>query len=183
MAYSETETKTGQPETSTSSAQLGSTYTGSQPGTQLKQEAKETVGELKQEMLRLKEDAQHRGKALFEGQRRAAADEIGGMVEALRKTAHELDEEHRVSTANLVGRTADSLDRVAKTLRDQDFRTLVRQVEGYARQHPGIFFGGSIIAGLLLARFLKSSSESRGYGYTSRYSPSERRETESRYVF
>jgi hypothetical protein len=133
-------------------------------GSRTEQEARETAGELKEEARRLAEEAKHRGQALFEGQRLAAADEIGGMVDALRKTAHDLEGEQRRSTANFAYRAAESLDRLAGTLRNRDLRSLIGQGEAYARRHPGMFFGGSVITGLLLARFLKSSSERAGYG-------------------
>jgi hypothetical protein len=175
MAYSEMET----PARHTSGSETR--REAKETAGEVKQAADELKGEVKQEVQRLTEEARQRGQALFEGQRLAAADEIGGMVSALRKTAHELEEEHRPSTANLMGRAAESLDRVAGTLRDRDFRALFGQVENYARQHPGMFFGGSVIAGLLLARFLKSSSE--GQYRTSPYAPSERRRSESEYVF
>jgi hypothetical protein len=148
MAYSESETE----------------YQAKETAGEVKQAAGELQGEMKEEARRLAGEAKQRGQALFEGQRRAAADEIGGMVEALRKTARELDQEQRPSTANLVGRAAETMDRLASNLRDQDFRALYGRVEGYARQHPGLFFGGSLVAGLVMARFLKSSSENRHRG-------------------
>lgn len=148
---------------------------------EVKHEAQQAAGEMKQEMQHLTEEAKERGRALFEGQRRAAADEIGGMVEALRRTQQDLDREQKPSTSELVGRAASALDRLAGTVRTQDFRRLFGEVEGYARQHPGLFFGGSIAAGLLLARFLKSSAE--GQPYASRPGSSGRSWRESRQVF
>jgi hypothetical protein len=121
-------------------------------------------GEARDEARRLADEAQRRGAALFEGQRHAAADEIGGMAGALRKAASQLDAERRPSTASLAGRAADSLDRLASGLREHDLRALAGQAEGYARQHPGLFFAGSVAAGLLLARLLKSSAEHPGTG-------------------
>jgi hypothetical protein len=183
MAHIETETTTGRRDISSSPGLHGGMSYEKESAT--KHEAMETAGEVKQEAQRMTEEAKQRGKALFEGQRRAAADEIGGVVNALRKTANDLDMEHRASTATLIGRAADSLDRVAGTLRERDFRTLIGQVEGYARQHPGMFFGGSVIAGLLLARFLKSSAES-SYDTSmprSSHTSSGRRRSESDYVF
>jgi hypothetical protein len=176
MAYSETESTTGRSTGSETRHEAQKTVG------EVKHEAREAAGEMKQEMQHLTQEARERGKALFEGQRRAAADEIGGMVQALRKTQQELDREDKPSTSELVGRAASALDRVAGTLRNQDFRGLVGQVESYARQHPGMFFGGSVVAGLLLARFLKSSAE--GQPYASRYrGASGRQWQESRPVF
>lgn len=165
MAYSESQTE----------------YQAKQTAGEVKQAAGELQGEMKEEAQRLAGEAKQRGQALFEGQRRAAADEIGGMVEALRKTAHELDQEQRPSTANLVNRAAESMDRLATNIRDQDFRALYGKAEGYARQHPGLFFGGSLVAGLVMARFLKSSSEGRQRGSSHASTGRGRYETGSAY--
>lgn len=78
------------------------------------------------------------------------------MADALRRTAQNLDSEQRPTSAQWVGRAADSLDRIA--LSPQDARALLGQVEDYARQHPGLFFGGSVAAGVVLARFLKATA-------------------------
>lgn len=164
MAYSESELTTGRGTGSETKREAQQTVG------EVKHEAEQAAGEMKQEMQHLTQEAKERGKALFEGQRRAAADEIGGMVNALRRTQQELDQEQKPSTSELVGRAANALDRVAGTLRNQDFRALFGQVEGYARQHPGMFFGGSVVAGLLLARFLKSSAEGQPYAASHRSS-------------
>ncbi|WP_176225426.1 hypothetical protein [Methylomagnum ishizawai] len=80
------------------------------------------------------------------------------MADALRRTAQNLDSEQRPASAQWVGRAADSLDRIAGNLSPQDARALLGQVEDYARQHPGLFFGGSVAAGVVLARFLKATA-------------------------
>jgi len=51
------------------------------------------------------------------------------------------------------------VDRVSRYLRDKDLPALVRDTEGFARRHPDLFLGGSLVAGVLLARFLKSSAD------------------------
>lgn len=124
-------------------------------------QAKETAREARHEMHQLKEEAKERGKALFEGQKHTAADEIGGMANALRRTAQQLNEQDQPSTAHYAERAADALGNVASTLRDRDFGSLIKQTEDFARRQPGIFFGGSVVTGFLLARFLKSSSTNR----------------------
>jgi hypothetical protein len=129
-------------------------------------------------MNRFGEEVKARSKSLFEGQRRAAAEEIGSMVNALHRTVQELNQQDQSATAHYIERAASSLERVAGSIRDQDLRTLVRQMEGAARRNPGMFFGGSLVAGFIVARFLKSSAEGGEIGT----GPAERRRTESRYV-
>jgi hypothetical protein len=188
MALSETETTVNRPTTPTGTGYTGTRRVGEetpgQPGSDIEREARATAGEIKQEMQNLKEEAKQRGKTLVENQREAAAGELRGMVEALRRTAREMDQQDRHTTAGYINRAATTLDRVAGSLRDQDLRSLAGQVQGYARQHPGLFFGGSVLVGFLLARFLKSSAGSAEFGqdYPSGYRPGEYRRTGSRYV-
>ncbi|BBL77393.1 hypothetical protein MishRS11D_44910 (plasmid) [Methylomagnum ishizawai] len=131
---------------------------GGTAGAEAWREAQGAASEIKQQAQRLADEARQRGAALFEGQRQAAAAELGGMVDALRRTAQNLGSEQRPAPAQWVGRAADSLDRIAGNLRQQDARALLGQVEDYARQHPGLFFGGSVAAGVLLARYLKATA-------------------------
>ena len=44
-------------------------------------------------------------------------------------------------------------------LRERDLEGLLEDVEQFARRRPEVFLAGTFLAGLLLARFLKSSGE------------------------
>jgi len=52
--------------------------------------------------------------------------------------------------------------KAASHFKEKDLGDLVHDAEGFARRHPDLFLGGSLIAGVLVARFLKSSAERRG---------------------
>ncbi|BBA36747.1 uncharacterized protein sS8_4824 [Methylocaldum marinum] len=129
--------------------------------TDVRTEAKQAAGEMKHEMQRLKDEARQRGESLLKGQRDAAASEIGGMAEALHKAAQQLNQQEQSTTARYVDRAAEALDKMVYTLREGDLRSMVKKTEDFARRNPGIFFGGSVLVGLMLTRFLKSSAERR----------------------
>jgi hypothetical protein len=59
-----------------------------------------------------------------------------------------------------IRRAAAELESVSETVRRRDVRELVRNVQEFARQNPTVFIGASILAGIVLVRFLKSSSQS-----------------------
>ncbi len=61
----------------------------------------------------------------------------------------------------LAERAARQVDRAAVYLRRSEMRDVVRDVEDLARRRPAAFVGGTFAAGLLLARFFKSSAERR----------------------
>jgi len=184
MANVDTDLGTTKPPSSTQSGTgMGTTPSGSESemrSSDIKTEAKEAAGEIKHEVQRLKEEAKQRGESLFKGQRNAAASEIGGMAEALHQTAQQLNERQQSTTASYVDRAAGALDRMVDTLREGDLRTLIDKTENFARRNPGVFFGGSVLVGLMLSRFLKSSAERREP--ESAYGSTERMGAESRYT-
>jgi len=181
MANVDTDLGTNKPPSQTQSdTGMGSTGSSEMRSPDVRTEAKEAAGEIGQEMQRLKQEAKQRGESLFKGQRNAAASEIGGMAEALHRTAQQLNEREQSTTASYVDRAAGALDRMVDTLREGDLRSMMRQTENFARRNPGVFFGGSVLVGLMLSRFLKSSAERReaepAFGST------ERMGAESRYT-
>jgi hypothetical protein len=90
-----------------------------------------------------------------------AAERLGGLAGALRDTAHRLQEEDAEGFGRYADRAAEQLERFSSYLRDHDLRGFVRDTETFARRRPDLFLGGSFLAGLALARFLKSSAPER----------------------
>jgi hypothetical protein len=102
-------------------------------------------------------DARDRaGSSLSEG-RRQAAEQIGGIGGALRRTSEQLRGEDQARFADVADSVGRQLDRAAGYLRDSDGRTIVRDIERLARRQPALVFAGAFALGLVAARFLKSS--------------------------
>lgn len=88
-------------------------------------------------------------------------DDAAGRLDALSGALH--DGAQRLGTeddvlARYANTAADGVDRLSRYLRESDPEALLRDVEGFARRRPELFVGGTFVAGLLLARFLKSTS-------------------------
>lgn len=103
--------------------------------------------------------AKEKGRSMFEEQKDSALGQVGSVAHAIRNTANNLQGEGQDQTARYVQMIADQLESLGGRLREKDLDTLVRDAESYARRSPGTFLVGSAVAGFLLARFLKSSSE------------------------
>ncbi len=146
--------------------------------TEVKAEARKTAGEIKHEMQRLKNEIKQRGESLFKEQRKAAAAEVGDIAEALHRTAQQLSERDHSTSARYIDRAAEALDRMVDSVREGDLRTVLRKTEDFARRNPGVFFGGSVLVGLMLSRFLKSSAERRA----TEHGATERMEAGTRYT-
>ena len=104
------------------------------------------------------DDAKSSAQAKLTEQKDAAADGIGSVAGALRDAADKTDGTDRHAFAGLAGSAADGLERLSGTLRSKDVATMVRDVEGFAREQPLAFFGLAVAAGFLGVRFLKASN-------------------------
>jgi hypothetical protein len=120
-----------------------------QVGKQAKQDTRETL-----------DKARNQVQSMLAEQKQSAAGQVEGLARALRKTAEQLDAQDQSPVARYVERAAERLDQLGGTLRDRDIESLAMQVQDFARRQPGVFLGGAVAAGFLVARFLKSSSPS-----------------------
>jgi hypothetical protein len=85
-----------------------------------------------------------------------AAYRLDSLKEALHEGASRLGSEED-ALARYAHWAAEGVDRLARYLRESHPEDLLRDVESFARRRPELFVGGSFVAGLLLARFMKSS--------------------------
>jgi gas vesicle protein len=147
-------------ETSTSGTSSGSRprSTSRQSTSRSRDEAQEsTTGTIGTRGMvdRVKEGA----AARLEAQKDRATEGLNTVAEAVRKTTETLRSEQHDTAARFVGQAADQLQRLSTQLRQKDVTELVDEAARLARRQPAIFVGLSFAAGLLTARFLKSSQE------------------------
>lgn len=107
-------------------------------------------------------DARDRAGSTLSQSRQQAAEQIGGIGGAFRRTSETLREEDQARFADVADTVARQIDRVADYLRDSDGRTIARDLESLARRQPALVFAGAFTIGVLAARFLKSSSPRYG---------------------
>jgi hypothetical protein len=106
-------------------------------------------------------NAQGRIRSLLEQQTGRAADQLGGVANALHKAAEQLNQENGGVVADYAEQAAGRVERVADMLRDANVDDIVGEVEGFARRQPEVFIGAAFAVGFLAARFIKSSGERR----------------------
>lgn len=92
-------------------------------------------------------------------QKTRAAERLSGVAGALRQAAGNLNEGEAAGIGRFAADAAGRIDRLAGYLRDRELGDLVGDAENLARRRPEIFLGATFLGGLLLARFLKSTSE------------------------
>lgn len=105
-------------------------------------------------------NAQETARRLAEEQKSAAAEQVEDVARVL-DTAAEQVERVLPEAAHYVREAASGVHRVSSAVRDQSIDDILDMAVTFARNRPGIFLTGSVVAGFALARFLKSSAERR----------------------
>ena len=79
------------------------------------------------------------------------------IARAAHRAADELQED-MPQAAGCIHEAAQSVEQVASNLRARSISELMGMADGFARRQPVAFFGGAVLAGFVLSRFLKSST-------------------------
>lgn len=144
-------------------------HTGSSPNDQstfrqAKDQAKNLASDVKEQAKDVASQARDHVQTLVGQQKDQVADRLHSLAEALREAGHKLSEGQQAGdVGGYADRAAEQVERLSSYLRDTDLRGFVRDTESFARRRPEVFLGGTLLAGLALARFLKASSPDRGY--------------------
>ncbi len=88
------------------------------------------------------------------------ADEVGTVARHLQESASEL-RQRDAWLAGVLGRGADELDGLARSLKDRDLGDIVTSLDRFARRQPGLFMGAAVGLGFALTRLAKSSADRR----------------------
>jgi vacuolar-type H+-ATPase subunit H len=118
---------------------------------ELKDRAAETAKELAS-------NAEEKLHDRAEEQKTAGAERVSSIADAIRRAADAMGSELPQATS-YVRRAATELETFSHSVRRRDVRELVRNVQDFARRNPTLFVGASVVAGIALVRFLKTSSQ------------------------
>ena len=94
-------------------------------------------------------------------QKSRATDTIGSLATAMRGTTNTFREQKQDVVAQYVERAAEQLDRFSSHLREREVTDLLDDAGRFARRQPALFIGAAFAAGVIAARFLKSSAENQ----------------------
>jgi hypothetical protein len=131
---------------------------GSQQGDggDLLEQAKQTTSEVVNQV-------QQRAGDQINRQKETAASELSTVVNAVRRFGETLNNEGNGPIARFAAqygdKAANSLDRVARYLREQDPKRLLDDVQDFGRRQPALLIGGAFLLGFAGARLIKSSME------------------------
>ena len=149
------------PGASGDTSRSGTTGSATSSASDTAQQAAQTVRE---QAGRAAEQTQQQAKAFLSKQKEVAADHIENVAQVLHQAVDQLRQRSPGAISDYAERAVGGIDSLASALRENDVRSLVGQVEDFARRQPALFVAGTVAAGFALARFLKSSSRDEG-GY------------------
>ena len=131
---------------------------GSPPA--LKDQAAELARRARQGVRQAAGEAQVQAQSRLERGKQDAATTLGSVAHRLRESGSQLRASDAEDFAGeYVERAAQQIERFSQYVQRADFREMVDEVESFARRRPAVFIGTAFAAGILAARFLKSSRE------------------------
>jgi hypothetical protein len=108
-------------------------------------------------------DVKNAARTRLSEEKDGAASGIDNVASALRDVAKEPDQgASNEMLTTLASSAADGLEKLSSGLRGKDVGTLLRDVQSFAREQPVAFFGLTMAAGFMAARFLKASEPESG---------------------
>lgn len=122
---------------------------------QLKDRAAQHVGEARDLVSNIASEARSKVAEIVDQQKNRGADQLSGFSKAAQSAAGEL-EGQSPQVARLMRDAAGTVDSLAGDLRSSDLSDVVASVSSFARKQPVAFFAASVLAGFVLARFVKS---------------------------
>jgi hypothetical protein len=153
------ESNTGIHETPTQASPMESR--GEQTSSQeaVRQKAGETAEKAREAGAEAVHQAAGQGAAFLDEQRTHVAEVMHHCSDAFRTAADDLRQKHDPNLASCAQALADRLDKGSNYMRNRQFQGIREDVENFARRQPQLFYGGLLVAGLVLSRFLKASSQ------------------------
>jgi hypothetical protein len=127
---------------------------------QTTQAARDAADQARQAALQAREAA----TSIVQQQKDYGAEQMEGLARAAHGAAEQLEEQLPMA-AHYVHDAAARLEQASATLRERSIEELLGSVTQFARSQPAVLFGGAIVAGFALSRFLKASRPTDTYSH------------------
>jgi len=127
---------------------------------------KETVAgamqTVKQEAASFASEARDRAADKIEEQKQTASQTLGDFANAIRKAGDELADSDQSMATRVVRQAAEGLEGLARSVSDKRPEELLDAMRDFGQRNPTALIAGSVLAGIALGRFFKSSSTADG---------------------
>ena len=120
---------------------------------------------VKQEAANFASSAKEKAAGQIDQHKETATRTLGDFANAIRKAGDELSQSDQSMASRLVQQAADGLEGLSRSVSDKRPEELLDAVRDFGRRNPAAFVAGSVLVGLAVGRFLRSSSEPRTSEY------------------
>jgi hypothetical protein len=117
--------------------------------------AANAAGDIRESAANAAETARDKASEFAERGKAAGAGRMEGFARAVRRAADDLQEDSP-QIAGYVRQAADGLQQASSSIRSRSVGEIMDMVENFARRQPTAYFGGAVLAGFVLSRFVKS---------------------------
>jgi hypothetical protein len=128
----------------------------------MKDEVQRLAAEAREETARVAAQAREQAGQLAARATEQTAQRLNSLATALRQAGQQLETDDAAGFGRYAGIAADQVEKASGYLEGKDLGQLVRDTQTFARRHPDLFLGGAFVAGVMLARFIKSSAPETG---------------------
>jgi hypothetical protein len=123
--------------------------------------ARDRIGELnrtvRDEAHTFTSSARREAASRVEQRKQQVTGTIHDFADAVHRAGDELNQRDQTMAARLVSRAAEGLEDVSRTLADKRPSEMVEGLRDFGRRNPAAFLAGSVLLGVALGRFLRSS--------------------------
>lgn len=135
--------------------------------------ARDRIGELnrtvRDEAHTFTSSARQQAASRVEQRKQQVTGTIHDFADAVRRAGDELNQRDQTMAARLVSRAAEGLEDVSRTLADKRPSEMVDGLRDFGRRNPTAFIAGSVLLGVALGRFLRSSKPESDYDQAEAY--------------
>ena len=128
------------------------------PFAQARQAFSESLDEVGEQAMQAAETARDKAGELADRGKEAGIGQMQGFARAVRGAAEDLQEQSP-EIARAARQAANGLDRAAASIRDRSIGEIADMFTDFARRQPAACFGGAVLAGFVMTRFMKSRSD------------------------
>jgi len=115
------------------------------------------AGAVKQEVATFAASVQDRAAEKVADRKDTASETLGAFANAIRHAGDELAQQDQSLAGRMVKQAADGLEQVSRTISDKRPEELLGAVREFGRRNPTAFIAGSVLLGVALGRFARSS--------------------------
>jgi hypothetical protein len=115
------------------------------------------AGAVKQEVASFADSTKDKVLDKVEEKKHVATETLGDFANAIRKAGEELSQSDQSMAARVVKQAAEGLEGLSRSVSDKRPEEMLEAVRDFGRSNPTAFIAGSVLVGLALGRFARSS--------------------------